>query len=316
MPIWRETSSGPLRRWAPSDETLELLDIELVHYYSDGYRIAADVYKPKGTGEGDKRGGIVIVPGFTVIKETALPVYGEAFAKEGYVCIAFDFRGFGESDGRRGDSTWQSHVDDTRNAITFLQHYPGVDPERIGLWGSSYGGAIVPYVFSVDDRPKVAVAQSSPIMTAEVMAAKMPPEQIQFVRQMVAEDRRRRVLHNDPMYADHLSLLPNAKARAYFETLYRDYPQMYGREVMVRSLESLMEFAPFSQIERKGSRPLLFVVGINDEFGDISVLKQVYEKTPEPKEWREHDADHFGMYEPGILEATVADAVAFYKKHL
>ncbi len=149
MPIWRETSSGPLRRWAPSDETLELLDIELVHYYSDGYRIAADVYKPKGTGEGDKRGGIVIVPGFTVIKETALPVYGEAFAREGYVCIAFDFRGFGESDGRRGDSTWQSHVDDTRNAITFLQHYPGVDPERIGFYGLSYGGKSAMFIPSI-----------------------------------------------------------------------------------------------------------------------------------------------------------------------
>ena len=34
-------------------------------------------------------------------------------------------------------------VNDFRAAISFLQGEPGVDPDRIGIWGSSNGGSVV-----------------------------------------------------------------------------------------------------------------------------------------------------------------------------
>ena len=316
MPIWRQTSSGQLRRWAPTDEALEVMDIQLAHYYSDGYRIAADLYKPKGLKETDKLPAIVIVGGYTVIKETSLPDYAYAFTKAGFVTLAFDFRGFGESDGRRGDSTWQNYVEDTRNAVTFLQHCPGVDPDRIGVWGSSYGGGVVSYALSIDDRIKAGVAQSGLASGGEQFGTAMPPEQQALMKQMVAEDRRRRTLHNDPMYAEQLDLMANPSARQFFEELYQDYPQMFGREVTLKSLESASEFEPFSLIEKKGSRALMFIAGTRDEIATVNVSRRMYEKTPEPKEWREYDADHFGIYEPSILQACAADAVGFFKKYL
>ena len=52
-------------------------------------------------------------------------------------------------------------VSDFRAAISFLQGEPGVDPERVGIWGSSNGGGVVTAVAGVDARVKAVVAQVS-----------------------------------------------------------------------------------------------------------------------------------------------------------
>ena len=38
-------------------------------------------------------------------------------------------------------SDYQKQIEDIKNAVTFLSAQPEVDKERIGLWGTSYGGA-------------------------------------------------------------------------------------------------------------------------------------------------------------------------------
>ena len=104
------------------------------------------------------------------------------FLDAGFVFLAFDYRGWGESDGKlipveaipkpdeKGEVTmkarvvrWQmdfaDQVQDIRAAISFLAGEPCVDPERIGILGTSYGGGLVTWVASVDPRVKCVVAQ-------------------------------------------------------------------------------------------------------------------------------------------------------------
>ena len=69
-----------------------------VTYYSQGARISAVLYTPEGAGPGGLP-GIVLCHGFTGIKELILPDYARRFAAAGYVALAFDYRGFGESEG-------------------------------------------------------------------------------------------------------------------------------------------------------------------------------------------------------------------------
>ncbi len=47
---------------------------------------------------------------------------------------------------------------DIRNAITFLQGEPGVDPARIGVWGVGVSGGHVVAVAAADARVKTGVA--------------------------------------------------------------------------------------------------------------------------------------------------------------
>jgi len=61
--------------------------------------------------------------------------------ESGYAVLAFDYRGFGESEGERGRLVPAEQMTDIRNAVTYMQTLGEVDPERIGLWGTSFGGA-------------------------------------------------------------------------------------------------------------------------------------------------------------------------------
>ncbi|MCL6588986.1 MAG: alpha/beta hydrolase [Firmicutes bacterium] len=68
-------------------------------------------------------------------------VKAQAFAAAGFAALTFDYQSFGASEGERGRLNPAEQIIDIRSFITFLQTLPEVEPERIGLWGSSYGGA-------------------------------------------------------------------------------------------------------------------------------------------------------------------------------
>ena len=70
---------------------------------------------------------------------------GDRLAREGYVTLGFDYRGFGRSQGRHRFVDPIAQVRDTHNAITYMQSRPEVDPTRIALWGRSLGAGIACY---------------------------------------------------------------------------------------------------------------------------------------------------------------------------
>jgi pimeloyl-ACP methyl ester carboxylesterase len=64
----------------------------------------------------------------------------EQISKLGYVCLTLDLRGHGESDGKIDEFSREDHIDDIKAAYQHLLGLSEVDPENIGILGSSYGG--------------------------------------------------------------------------------------------------------------------------------------------------------------------------------
>jgi len=88
----------------------------------------------------------------------------------GYLTIAPDFRGWGESDTANSFfSTGQ--LIDVLNLISALPSLPEADFERVGMWGHSMGGGVAMKAITVDPRIKAAVLYA-PVSAddAEVMA--------------------------------------------------------------------------------------------------------------------------------------------------
>lgn len=165
-----------------ADEAPPSFDLRQVTIWSDGTRMAGDLYVPKDLKEGEKRAGIVFCAGTGGTKKNNGALYGRRFVKEGFIVLAFDYRGWGESDCKlmmlepmpkpdaKGEVTvkarpvrWQMDLADQtldiRCAISFLGGEPGVDPARIGIFGTSYGGGLVTWVAGNDPRVKCVVAQ-------------------------------------------------------------------------------------------------------------------------------------------------------------
>lgn len=153
-----------------------------VTIFSDGVRMAGDLYSPKGLKAGEKLPAIVICAGTGGVKAGTGGRIGPIFAQNGFVALAFDYRGWGESDSKlitlekqpRPDDKgevqvkaravrWQmdfaDQAMDIRAAISFIAGEPNVDDERIGIWGTSYGGGLVTWTAANDPRVKCTVAQ-------------------------------------------------------------------------------------------------------------------------------------------------------------
>jgi len=69
--------------------------------------------------------------------------YFDAFARAGYVVIKPDYRGHAESEGE-SQSAYISpaYTTDVLNAVASIKKFENINPEKIGMWGHSMGGAI------------------------------------------------------------------------------------------------------------------------------------------------------------------------------
>jgi uncharacterized protein len=101
--------------------------------------------------------------GYNCLKEFYLDKCAAAIAAAGHFVVAYDHRNFGESDGepRQELDPWLQ-VRGYRNAITYAETLHGVDPDRVGIWGSSYAGGHVLVVAAIDRRVKCVVAVVEP----------------------------------------------------------------------------------------------------------------------------------------------------------
>jgi dienelactone hydrolase len=153
-----------------------------VTIWSDGTRMAGDLYLPKNRKDGKKLPAIIFCAGTGGTKGGTGGRLGPIFAQKGYVALAFDYRGWGESESQlmavepqpkpdeKGELTakvkalrWQmNYTDQTegiRAAISFVAGEPPVDAQRIGIMGSSYGGGLVTVMAALDPRVKWVAAQ-------------------------------------------------------------------------------------------------------------------------------------------------------------
>lgn len=154
---------------------------KVVQLYSEGTRLSAQLVVPAAPPPPEGYPAILLCHGWGGLQDN-LVRYAETFARAGYLAMVFDYRGWGESDGRvivgkdlprlleAGEQVLTVRVlreivdpvdqtTDVRNCLAFLSSEPGVDTARIGIWGTSYGGGHAVFTAGNDNRIKAAVAQ-------------------------------------------------------------------------------------------------------------------------------------------------------------
>ncbi len=152
-----------------------------VDIWSEGTRLAGDLYAPRDLAADETRPTIVMSHGWGGTKALLTNV-ASRLAAEGYLVLAFDYRGWGESAGKlvvQGDMPdrdadgivtvrareIRNVVDpidqtvDIQRAFDFIEGEPNVDTTRLGYWGSSYSGAHAIWVAAHEPRAGCAVGQ-------------------------------------------------------------------------------------------------------------------------------------------------------------
>ncbi len=120
------------------------IEIREVEFSSQGVTLRAGHFLPATPALKNARGTPCIVMGHGLggTRAAGLEPFARHFAANGLHVLCFDYRGFGKSDGE--PRQWVSvkrQLQDWAAAIAHARTLPGVDPERIGTWGSSFSGA-------------------------------------------------------------------------------------------------------------------------------------------------------------------------------
>ncbi len=299
------------------------MQIEKIEFPSGDGRCAADLYLPENVGSGQP--GIVIGHGFSFVKE-ALVEEGTRFADAGLVTLAIDYRSFGESPGEpRGQLFPLNQVEDYRNAISYLETRDEVDPDRIGIWGTSFGGATVIYTGGVELRAKAVVAQVPVVNGRLWMKALRVSDQWIELQDRLVEDRRERFRTGKgarvrvaglSSHGELAAMQMDRSALAFLEEAEKNL-KTWRPDLVLESVERVIEFNPESVIHQIAPRPLLMIATIGyDMIHPIEQVLEAYEKAREPKRLALLPYDQTGLYEdPGLAEA-MAESIAWFQKYL
>src|SRR6266852_5757142 len=124
-----------------------------VHFTSQGLRLAGILHLPDDLKTGARRAAFLVLHGFGSNKgSSSMIAVARTLVSLGYVALRFDMRGCGESKGTRGRVICLEQVEDTRNALTYLQTRPEVQKDRIAVYGHSFGAAVAVYAAGVEPR--------------------------------------------------------------------------------------------------------------------------------------------------------------------
>ncbi len=266
---------------------------------------------PQVMAEGAAEGApaIVMAHGFSATRHMGLAEYAEVFCAAGFAVLVYDHRGLGDSDGapRREINPW-AQARDYRYALTWLEAQPGIDPDRLGLWGSSFSGGEVLVVGAVDPRVKAVVA-SVPFagMSTEPDLTDLD-QRFAVMRAAIEDDTGTgpadcaepvigpmpvvRASGGDP---DGPAFLPQPEATAWFESL-GGAGSGWANSFTLRGLGGEPRFDPAVAAPFIAPRPLLMVVADQDRVAPVEVARATFAIAGEPKQLVEITGDHFTPY--------------------
>lgn len=301
---------------------------KIVQFQSEGVPCEADLYLPGGFDPIGSCPALVIGHGFTVAR-TSLCEEGRLFAEAGYATLAIDYRHFGTSGGEPRGRLWPlQEAEDFRSAIDWIEAQPGIDPKRLGIWGTSFGGGIATHVAAFDVRVRACVAQA-PILDGDAWIRSLNRESDYLaVREYLLNARRRRFRERgDPVLPlgraaeDGFAPMPADPA------MVEDITGWHARTgellmhsapaITIESFERVMAFDATHAAGRIAPRAYCIVqLTGHDVYHPNRSIQAAYAGAGEPKQMVSVPIDQLDCYKPDGRARTIGAAINFFNGYL
>lgn len=289
---------------------------EDVWFNSGSDRISAWLYRPDGDGDTPL---LVMAHGLGAVRTMRLDAYAERFAAAGYACLVFDYRNFGDSEGApRQLLDIRMQLQDWTVATAFARTLPGVDPGRIGLWGTSFSGghviataARVPGIAAVVSQCPFTDSVASfgvvnPLVSARLTAL--------AIRDLVASHfGGNPVMVKTAGHPGEVALMTSPDAYPGYLALVPEGAEIRN-EVTARIGVKLLPYRP-GRLAAKVACPILFCICENDTVAPSGPTRR-YAATAPKGEIKLYPAGHFEIYVGEAFERVIADQLEFLGRHL
>jgi dipeptidyl aminopeptidase/acylaminoacyl peptidase len=283
--------------------------LEEMTFDAEGTRLSGWLAKPETAGPHPI---VVMSHGLSGIAALDLPNYAEYFRAAGFACFAYDHRNWGKSAGwpRCESDPWRQ-VADMREAISFARTIPGIDGDRLGLWGTSYAGGHVLTVSALDRRVRCAVSQVPLISGRRTFDAWVPKDKRARFLERLAEDRDARAAGALP--ASTPAALPGTETHEWIEA--NDTEGAYENRLTVRSFDLLRSYEPVSFLADIAPTPLMMIIADRDTQTPTEWQVEAMKLAGDPSELVRLDCRHYDVYMDKLSDAAEA-ATGWFRKHL
>jgi dienelactone hydrolase len=265
---------------------------------------------------------VVMAHGMMGTRDSGLLPYAQAFADAGLDVLLFDFRYLGASGGQpRQLVSFSAQRADYRAAIDCARRLPGVDPERIVLWGTSYSGGHVLAEAASDGRVAAAIAQV-PGMDA-LAGARDSLERtgpLQFARLTLhglrdaAGGLLRLEPHRVPVFG-----APGSLAMATSPDAEPGFAAIAGPSYRNEACARILLYGALYRPVRYAARvrcPLLIQIAERDAVVSVDAARRTASKAAGWAEVRSYPIEHFEIYVGEGRDRAIAGQLEFLRRHL
>jgi uncharacterized protein len=262
---------------------------------------------------------VILGHGLGAVREMRLDAFAERFAAAGIAALAFTYRHFGDSSGEpRQLLSIRRQLADWDAAIAYVKKRNDVDPTRIAVWGSSFGGGHSITVAARHPELKAAVAQC-PFTDGLASAVALGPVATLKVLPFVAKDILSMFGWGPPTMIPlagapgSLALMNAPDALPGYQAL-QPPNTTFRNEVAARVAPTIMAYRP-GRAAKKIKYPILFCISNTDTVTPPEETER-YALTAPRGEIKHYDAGHFEFYLGEPFEKLVRDQIEFLTRHL
>lgn len=296
-----------------------------ITFMSEGYKLAGDLYLPDHFDPEKSYPTVIYAKVGTQVKEQVGAVYGKKMAKLGFVFLAFDIRGFGESEGKvRHEEYAHYTLPAYRDAISYLSTLPFVNKEELLGLGICAGAAYIAYTALVDKRLKAIATVSGFLDHTKYFFGMMTREQAVGALSYINSQQQRVYETGEYDKADvlgHVPRPPKGDEPSFVRGSYDYYLTERGGIGNYTNMLAATSFTvdPAMNVKTIAEylyTPILLIAG--DQADTKYMSDEVFAAASEPKmQYNVKGATHFDLYDiDQYVDEALVEIDKFYKYHI
>ena len=206
---------------------------------------------------------------------------------------------------------------DVRAALTWLGAQEVVDAEKLGIYGTSYGGATVVWVAAVDPRVKCVVSVVGVGNGQRWMRSVRRPDEYYDLLERSAADRVRRVMEGRSEFVERTDILiPDRQSAELAAAARRGNPGAVS-QIPLEFIDDTLSFNAEWVVDRIAPRPVLFITTDNDRLVPPEESEAMYRRAGEPKKLvMLHGFGHYEVYAGEAFRQVMAPTLEWFHRFL
>ena len=221
------------------------------------------------------------------------------------------------SEGPRSRLAPWGRVADVQAALTYLGALPEVDPGRLGIYGTSYGGATVVWVAAIDPRVRCTVSVVGIGHGRRWMRSVRRPDEWFDLLARAEADRVKRARDGQSELVERSEiLLPDRQSAELAAAARRNNPAAVNR-IPLEYVDDTLAFNPEWVVDRIAPRPVLFITTDGDRLVPPEESESLYARAGEPKKLVVlRGYGHYEVYTEPAFSEVMRAALDWYGQYL